>query len=215
MKKIGLLAGVFIFLALSGCKEKETGLQKEVLNSAINDCTARLGNSLKSPSSLKISEVLAATYIPKPGVINRVASNILIDKESGQISELMQRLKVRYRELGLSIQYEAQNSFGVYLKGKFNCSYIYQLTSDKTSPEDNILLSKLGNNNEYVEINNATIQLNGNSNFILDSRYDRIIGDAPVEQIQSDLDLLEQVQTNWNTQKELNKFPTQEIDNLN
>lgn len=210
MKKLSLVIGFFIFSGVIGCKDQETGLQKKVLNTAMNDCVTRLHDSLKSPSSLRVGEVLAATYMPKAKDVNRVASDLLIEKKTGQISEVLQRLKVRYRELGLSIQYEAQNSFGVYLKGKFNCEYIYQLTSDKVSPEDDIWLSKLQNNNESV-VANSIIELKNGSNLILDSKYSKIIGDVPAEQTPSDKELLNQVVEIWSTEKVFKDFSTGEM----
>ena len=54
MKKIILLS---LVLGLVGCKETNTGMDKNLFNTSYDKCVDYLTDSLKSPSSLKIREV--------------------------------------------------------------------------------------------------------------------------------------------------------------
>jgi hypothetical protein len=207
MKKIGVLIGILAFVGLTGCEEKETGLQKKVLNAAVNDCKERLTNSLKSPSSLKLGKIFAITYMPKPEDVYRVDSRLLINSD-GKITSELEYLNVRYRELGINIEYEAQNSFGVYLKDNLSCSYIYRLTSDETSPKNEIKLSLLENKSESVKIEGTSIPLDGNSNFKLNTKYDRIMSNVSSQPTDEDKELLKKVVYIWNTDQVFKNFST-------
>ena len=197
LKKI---ISVFGVLFIVGCTNNETGLEKKVLNTALNDCQDRLQQILKSPSSLRLGKVDAATYPAKAEDVFIVDSQLLLDNE-GKIQGVQERLKVRYRELGVSIPYEAQNSFGVFLANTFSCSYIYQLHQDEKSPENDILLSQIRNGDEIKEISDINISLKNKSNFFLDSKFDKIIGDATHEQTKEDIVLLKEVKEIWSTKK--------------
>lgn len=210
MRKIALLIGVFVFQGLSGCKEKETGLEKNVLNTAIGDCIARLSGSLKSPSSLKLGDITASANTPNPEDIYRVAAHEILDK-NGNISRDSDFMEERYRGFDVNIQYEAQNSFGVYLKDNLSCSYLYRLISDETSPQHGITVFKLKNMNESVNIQGEKIQING-SNYMLDSKYSHVVGGVSTEYSKMDKEILRKVADIADTNKVFKDFSTGEME---
>jgi len=172
MKKVILLG---LVIGLIGCAESKTGLEKNVINAAYDNCSSGLLDILKSPSSLKIIDSNALVYIPSIETANRLFGDDLVEKN--EINALAKRVKTRYRELGIFFKYEAQNSFGVYLPGVFECSYTYELTSDHKSPSS-ITLSKIKTGEEEAYLNKSltsyefkkvsNINLNDNLKSIMD-----------------------------------------------
>lgn len=133
MKKI-LIAGIAALgLVLSGCTESKTGLQKNVINTALDTCQTYLSGGLKSPSSLRISGVSTIVQQPNLDDIDNVFGNTII--RDNKISETARDNKARYREMLIVVDYEAQNSYGVYLAGVYQCKYLYELNNEEVSPE--------------------------------------------------------------------------------
>ena len=97
MKKILVTGIVALGLILSGCTENKTGLQKSVINTALDTCQTYLSGGLKSPSSLRISGVSTIVQQPNLDDIDNVFGNTIIrDKK---ISETARDNKARYREM--------------------------------------------------------------------------------------------------------------------
>lgn len=127
MKKVILLS---LFIGLVGCVESETGLQKNVINSAYESCTSNLKESLKSPSGLKLGVALITVKeAPYEAIISIYGEKAR--KENPTESLLTSENKAKFKGIAVLVDYEAQNSFGVMLKDTFTCGYIYN-TDEKT-----------------------------------------------------------------------------------
>lgn len=175
MKKL-LIAGVAALgLVLSGCAESKTGLQKNVINTGFEKCTDYLTSSLKSPSSLRISE--AAVFVQKPEAqdVYSVFGDIVV--KDGKITEIARDNKRRFREMLVAINYEAQNSYGVYLGGTYQCQYLFELNNDEISPEPlNTYLIKLKSDGEDVGLGvHIPIADFTGSNWVLDKQIKKLI----------------------------------------
>ncbi|NIE95191.1 hypothetical protein F3J02_01620 [Acinetobacter sp. Tr-809] len=145
MKKIVLVA--MIILA-SGCKENNTGIDKKVINKAYSDCKSSLTDSLKSPSSLKISSAEVRQMMP--GIEQIYASYGKNMIEDGKIVDYFITDQYRFRTLGVGINYEAQNSFGVSLRGNYVCTYLYSIDKELKSPSSFYLtMIKAGTDTVY------------------------------------------------------------------
>ena len=182
MKKIILLA---LLVGLVGCKESNSGLDKKVINTAYDNCYQKLASIVKSPSSLRVNETIAGVYMPEAEDVYRLFSNRIIDQKANEINGLYKDTDTRYRELGVTLDYEAQNSFGVYLPGTFSCSYIYSLRLDHHSP-DFITLAKVQNDEEEIKLNGTDIDVGNASNFKLNQNLHKITASTSSEF--SDLD---------------------------
>ena len=186
------LIAVLIAFALTGCEEKETGLQKSVINATYEKCLGDLKRQLKSPRSLIINDVIVATYPTTANDVYRTYGDLVIADNGKEISSLYTRLKTRFREIGASIDYEAQNSFGVFLPSTYSCSYVYMLTSDEVSPDElkllksGDLLVKPGNLNRSVSIKDY-------SNFKINNKIKTIVGDVTPNHMKTDDQLLQAV----------------------
>ena len=145
-----LIAGVLGFgLVLGGCAENKTGLQKNVINTGFEKCIDYLTSSLKSPSSLRVGEAAVFVQNPKVEDVHSVFGNLVV--KNGKITEIARDDKRRFREMLVVISYEAQNSFGVYLGGIYQCQYLFELNNDEVSPEPlNTYLIKLKSDGEDV-----------------------------------------------------------------
>lgn len=122
-----------LIIGLLGCAENKTGLQKNVINTGFEKCSDYLTSSLKSPSSLRISEASLFVQSPEVEDVYNVSRNIIT--KDGGITELARDSKRRFREMLVVISYEAQNSFGVYLGGTYQCQYLFELNNDEISPK--------------------------------------------------------------------------------
>lgn len=173
MKNLILLCLVF---GLIGCKESNTGLDKKIINTSYDKCIEYLTASLKSPSSLKISEVSISTNIASAEDINSVFGNIIT--KNGAIKNNIKEDKVRFRELKVGIDYEAQNSFGASIRNWYQCDYLFRLNKDETSPKPlNIYLYKLigTDENNYLEAQIPISNFTG-SNLYLNNAIKKVIG---------------------------------------
>lgn len=145
MKKIVLLG---LIILLSGCKENNTGIDKKVINKAYSDCKSGLTDSLKSPSSLKISSVEIQQMMPSSEQIYASYGKKMI--EDGKIVDYYITDQYRFRTLGVGINYEAQNSFGVLLRGNYICTYLYSIDKELNSPSSLYLtMVKVGTDTAY------------------------------------------------------------------
>ena len=107
MKKILILA---LLMGLGGCKESSTGLNKEFLNTGYEKCKEYLSTSLKSPSSLKIEQAVLSTFIASPDNVYKTYGSFLIN--GNKIKQSYIDNKVRFREMLVDIDYDAENSYG-------------------------------------------------------------------------------------------------------
>ncbi|NAR56695.1 hypothetical protein GPS50_04335 [Acinetobacter haemolyticus] len=175
MKKILIAGMAALGLVLSGCTESKTGLQKNVINTGFEKCTDYLTSSLKSPSSLRISE--AAVFVQKPEAqdVYSVFGDIVV--KDGKITEIARDNKRRFREMLVAINYEAQNSYGVYLGGTYQCQYLFELNNDEISPEPlNTYLIKLKSDGEDVGLGvHIPIADFTGSNWVLDKQIKKLI----------------------------------------
>lgn len=173
MKKI-LISSILLFLA--GCKENSTGMDKELFNSSYDKCRDYLSSALKSPSSLKINEVNVFTFMASPQNVSNVFGDMII--ENGKIKESVKNDKVRFRELKLEIDYEAKNTYGVLLRGAYQCNFLYELNKEETSPHPlNTYLIGLNNDEEDRELNtHVPFSKFSGSNTFLDNSITRILG---------------------------------------
>ena len=163
-------------VGLSGCKEDGTGLQKNVINTGFDKCKNYLSTSLKSPSSLNINEATILVQDPKVEDVSNVFGNIIV--KDGKIGELTRDDKVRFREMLVVISYEAQNSFGVYLGGTYQCQYLFELKNDEQSPKPlNTYLIKLKSDGEDINLGvHIPITDFTGSNITLNKTIKRVIG---------------------------------------
>ena len=173
MKKIIFLAMV---VGLYGCKEDGTGLQKNVINTGFDKCKNYLSTSLKSPSSLNVNEATILVQDPKVEDVSNVFGNIIV--KDGKIGSITRDDKTRFREMLVVISYEAQNSFGVYLGGTYQCQYLFELKNDEQSPKPlNTYLIKLKSDGEDINLGmHIPITDFTGSNIKLNKKIKRVIG---------------------------------------
>ena len=175
MKKIIILAAL---VGLTGCTEDKTGLQKNVINTGFEKCTDYLTSSLKSPSSLRIGEV--AVFVQKPEVqdVYNVFGGLVV--KDAKIKEIVRDNKRRFREMLIAINYEAQNSYGVYLSNTYQCQYLFELNNDETSPEPlNTYLIKLKGDGEDMGLGvHIPIADFTGSNWVLNKQIKKLISTA-------------------------------------
>ena len=163
-------------VGLYGCKEDGTGLQKNVINTGFDKCKNYLSTSLKSPSSLNVNEATVLIQNPNVEDVSNVFGNIIV--KDGKIGELTRDDKVRFREMLVVISYEAQNSFGVYLGGTYQCQYLFELKNDEQSPKPlNTYLIKLKSDGEDINLGvHIPITDFTGSNITLNKTIKRVIG---------------------------------------
>lgn len=170
------MKNIYIFAlatCLLGCKEPQTELQKEVINTAYENCQEKLKAVLKSPSSLRINNATVSNYIPESQTIYNLYSNEILSDKTNKITVLHEDSKSRYRALNLSLNYEAQNSFGVYLPGDFSCTYIYELREASESPKD-LKLIQIKSSNEAFGFKGLSIPVDNASNYLLNENIKNI-----------------------------------------
>lgn len=184
MKKIILLS---LVLGLVGCKETNTGMDKNLFNTSYDKCVDYLTDSLKSPSSLKIREVSIATNIAKAKDINNVFGELIT--KNGLIKDNVKTEKARFRDLTIDIEYEAQNSYGASIRGYYQCGYIFRLNKDEMSPAPlNTYLYKLSNDGENLELGvQIPITDFSGSNLSLNKEINRIVGGKDSQFTENDL----------------------------
>lgn len=170
MKKNIILA--VSLLGLFGCKNSDTGLQKNVLNTAYSQCYKNLSSLVKSPSSLRIKKAEAITYEPSAEDVYRLFGERLV--KNNEISPAQKIAKIRFRGLGIVYDYEAQNSFGVFLPGNFECNFLYSLIGEDESPSA-LILSNIRNDKEDVESSKLITTFENSSNIRLENTFDRIL----------------------------------------
>lgn len=204
MKKLSLIISALVLINLNGCKEKETGLEKKVLNAAIDDCKKRLLNNLKSPSSMRLNSIFLSNDYADAKDIYRIYSKTILG-DSGKVSKLIKRANERYRTLNIYLDYEAQNSFGVYLRNEVSCSYIYKLRYEDTSPENEIVLSKL---NDSFEFEGYKVNLDNYSNQRITPKDVQITNNTSSEYTEKDKELLEKIEYIWDTEQVFKQFST-------
>lgn len=192
----------FIALSLTGCNEKETGLEKKVINAAYESCLHKLTGLLKSPSSLKVGKVSIYQDQPNANVVLGLYHDRLIDKEKEQLKESYEQvLKPYYRTLGTHIEYDAQNSFGTMLRGQFFCEVVYELY-DTGNSSDYLEWSKIIQGNEVADFatglfSEPAVRVDKYSNWTLNSHINHI--SALVTTIPNDKDktMLQEVFALW------------------
>lgn len=114
-----------LFFGLVGCSDKETGLKKEVINSNVDACINSLTESLKSPSSLKLSKILANYNMATIDDVYQSEFNGLETvKDVTDKFVRLNTLNYEPRTLFIAMEYEAQNSFGAMLKGYYGCKLV-------------------------------------------------------------------------------------------
>ncbi|MDO7434602.1 hypothetical protein Q5X65_15815 [Acinetobacter baumannii] len=191
MKKIILLS---LFLGLVGCKETNTGMDKNLFNTSYDKCVDYLTDSLKSPSSLKIREVSIATNMAKAKDINNVFGELIT--KNGLIKDSVKTEKARFRDLTIDIEYEAQNSYGASIRGYYQCGYIFRLNNNETSPAPlNTYLYKITNDGENVELGTQIpIADFSGSNLSLSKEINRIVGVKNSQFTESDSKIYKEVE---------------------
>ena len=179
MKKIFLVGVLGFGLILGGCTENKTGLQKNVVNTAFEKCNEYLASSLKSPSSLRVSGGSVIVQQPDLSDVYDVFGSTII--KSNKISEIARDGKTRYREMLVIVSYEAQNSFGVYLGGTYQCKYLYELNNNESSPKPlNTYLVTLKSDGENIDMEGIHIPIAEftGSNFTLNKSIKTIMSSA-------------------------------------
>ncbi|MHA3079540.1 hypothetical protein [Acinetobacter sp. ANC 5502] len=175
MKKKLILSIISVSIILLGCKENQTGLQKDVINSAYDNCYTNLSKTLKSPSSLRVKESLVGVSTPEVNDVYRLYADEII--KDNKISALTHDSKTRFRMLSVNLNYEAQNSFGVYLPGSFECSYMYKLGEDRQSPSE-LDLFLIQSDDEKIELNKPIYNFKDSSNLKLTDSINKVVGDS-------------------------------------
>lgn len=178
MKKILILG---LLVGLSGCKESSTGLDKEFLNTGFEKCKEYLSTSLKSPSSLKIDQAILSTFIASPDDVYKTYGSFLMNRD--KIKQSYIDSKARFREMLVDIDYDAENSYGVSLRGNYQCKFIYMLENDSLSPKAldiYMFENKLDGEDVGLGVEIPLAKLTG-SNFFLNSDIKNIIGSRDSE----------------------------------
>jgi len=173
MKKFLILS---VLVGLSGCKESSTGLDKELLNTGYEKCKEYLSKSLKSPSSLKIEQAVLSTFIASPDNVYKTYGSFLMNGDTIKKSYIDSN--VRFREMLVDIDYDAENSYGASLRGNYQCNFVYMLENDSSTPKalDTYMFENKSDGEDVglgVEI--PLTKLTG-SNFFLNSDIKNIIG---------------------------------------
>nr|WP_312824997.1 hypothetical protein [Acinetobacter oleivorans] len=192
MKKLLFL---YLLVGLAGCKETQTGLDKNLFNTTYSKCVDYLTDSLKSPSSLKVRAANISINTANAEDINSVFGDLII--KNGIIEENIKDEKARFRELLVNIDYEAQNSFGASIRGLYQCKYITRLNNAETSPKPlNIYLHKLINDGEDINlgVNIPISDLNG-SNFSINSDIKKIVGTADSQLNETDIKRYKEIES--------------------
>lgn len=173
MKRI-LLIGILGFgLVLSGCKDHKVGLDKNIINTAYDDCFSSLESIVRSPSSLKVNNVAVGSLVPTASYVYRVFGKELVDR--GLIDGLASNKSLGFRGLSVEINYDAQNSYGVYLRNTFECRYLYEI-SDKSESPSRIVLSKITTKDDESDFNKSIDNFTEASNFTLNSAINKTYG---------------------------------------
>ncbi|NAR50103.1 hypothetical protein [Acinetobacter haemolyticus] len=173
MKKIILLSFVF---GLIGCKESNTSLDKNLFNTTSEKCRDYLKASLKSPSSLNISQINVSTNIADSIDISSVFGDLIT--KDGIVEDSIKAQKVRFRELVVDIDYEAQNSFGASLRGLYQCKYLFRLDGNEISPKPlNTYLYKFVSDGKDIDLGvHIPLSEFTGSNFFINREITKIIG---------------------------------------
>lgn len=206
MKKIFLLC---LMVGLVGCTENQTGMQKNVINTGFEKCADYLTSSLKSPSSLRIGDTAVFVQNPEVEDVYSVFGNLVI--ENGKITSLARDGKRRFREMLVVISYEAQNSFGVYLGGTYQCQYLFELNNDEQSPEPlNTYLIKLKSDGEDADLGRhiPIVDFTG-SNIFLDKTIKKVISTNDSKFTPFDEEMYKELIKRYQetiTEKEVQKF---------
>lgn len=199
-----------LMVGLGGCAENNTGLQKNVINTGFEACNKYLTSSLKSPSSLRIKEV--AINIKKPSVndVYDVFGNLILS--DGKVNNTTKESKARFREMLVAIRYEAQNSFGVYLGGLYQCQYLYKLENDDRSPKslDTYLFNiKSDGEDAGLGVSIPIAEFTG-SNISLDSQIKTVINASESKFNPNDEQMYSNLIKRFKTEKQ--KTPTNEVE---
>ncbi|EXB42574.1 MULTISPECIES: hypothetical protein [Acinetobacter calcoaceticus/baumannii complex] len=199
MKKLVLISSL---LLLGGCKESNTGLDKNVFNTSYDKCVEYLTNSLKSPSSLKIREANISTIIPPAEDINSVFGDIIA--KDGLIKSSIKDEKARFRELTVDIDYEAHNSYGASIRGYYQCGYIYSLKNNETIPKPlNTYLYKLKSDGEVLDLGvHVPFAEFSGSNFYLNKVIKRIVGAKDSQFNEIDKNRYEEIEAIYRNKKQ-------------
>ncbi|WP_080945912.1 hypothetical protein [Moraxella bovoculi] len=193
-----LTLAVLVALSLTGCKEKDTGLEKQVINAAHGACLDKLTGLLKSPSSLKVSKVDIFLAQPNADLVFGLYHDNIIDKEKGRIKESYEQvLKPHYRTLGTHIEYDAQNSFGTMLRGQFFCEFAYEINNTGNG-SDYLEWSKIIQDNEVADFATGlfaepSILINKYSNWKLHGDIRNISAEVTVVPNDKDQKMLQEV----------------------
>lgn len=202
-----LTLAVLVALSLTGCKEKDTGLEKQVINAAHGACLDKLTGLLKSPSSLKVSKVDIFLAQPNADLVFGLYHDDIIDKEKGRIKESYEQvLKPHYRTLGTHIEYDAQNSFGTMLRGQFFCEFAYEIYNTGNG-SDYLEWSKIIQDNEVVDFTTGlfsepSILINKYSNWKLHGDIRNISAEVTVVPNDKDQNMLQEVFELWKSSRE-------------
>lgn len=167
MKKILLLCVVTL---LVGCKEDRTGMEKNILNYAYNNCLNNFNKN--SPTTIKINNSYIGIYESNAADIYKYS---YFTDDSNKVSSIQKNAKSRYRELGVTIKYTIKNNSNKSEVKNYKCTYLYNLISNMESPEK-INLIKIENNGQNININYENDKIKNYSNLFLDSKIDSIIG---------------------------------------
>lgn len=204
MKKVFLLA---IVAGLMGCKDHKIGLDKNVINTAYTDCFSSLEDVTKSPKSLQINSVSAGSFVPTSSYVYDKIGGDLVG--SGKIENLDKKANLGFRVLSVSINYDAQNSYGVYLRGGFECQYLYETSTAGDSPKL-ITLVSIKTNDDEVGPNRPLSDFSKFSNIKLNSLISKRFG-VPGEVSERDAGILKEIVEHHKAAT--NKLKAQEIQN--
>lgn len=89
------------------------------------------------------------------------------------INNYVTDLKTRFRVLGVFFQYEAQSPFGTFKLGEFECSYLYELNLEDTSPKE-LTLFQITSNKEKITLNVPLRDFSNASNIQL-VKFDQLL----------------------------------------
>lgn len=196
MKKVLLL--ICIPLAVIGCEDSNTSLDKNVINTAYKNCYKDMYEALKSPSSLKlVNGSIINTY---PSAIDVSKNVVEILDSDGYVKKSILEHETRFRELKVYIDYEADNSFGASIKNRFNCNYIYRLEGEQKSPKV-LNLYSLATGEEAIKVSQLLNDFSKQSNYKIDNQIKNIINNADLKYGNRDDEIIKEAIENYKNNK--------------
>ncbi|MCH7310611.1 hypothetical protein [Acinetobacter sp. ANC 4805] len=166
MKNLVLLCAVTL---LVGCKEDQTGMEKNILNYAYNNCLNNFNKN--SPAAIHINNSYIGIYDSNAADIYKYSYLL---NEKNKVSNIQKDAKSRYRELGVTIKYNIKSNPNKSEIKNYKCTYFYELIVNSESPES-INLIRIVNDGQNIKIKDKSDKIEDYSNLNLNNGINSII----------------------------------------